>query len=407
MADLFFDQEFRALIAPLQPDELRELEASLIKEGNREPIIIWKEKRTLLDGHHRYDLCDKHGIELKPPHELSLPDRNAAKIWIINNQFGRRNINAYQRSVLALELEELLKIEAENRMLTGKKLDPVQNSAQGKTRDRLAQLAHVSHDTIEKVKKIKAKATPEQKAKLISGQASINEIFKRVARKDREDAAQQIASQLPEIINPNCDIRLGDFRQVLSNIPANSIDLIFTDPPYDAQHLDLWLELGKLASRVLKPGALFVSYSGQTYLPEVITALGTQLEYIWLGALIIRDGPRLSIFPRHIWATIKPILFYAAPPFKPKDWFTDSYIDRNGDKEYHDWQQTIEAPVYFIEALTNPGDIVLDPFLGTGTNALAALKLGRRFIGCEINQAILAMAQNRISEMLESNVKKA
>ena len=105
--DIFIDQELRAIISPLQQDELKELEASLIKEGNRETIVVWKETRLILDGHHRYEFCNKHGISLKPPHELSLPDRDVAKIWIIENQLGRRNLSLYQRSVLVLQREDI------------------------------------------------------------------------------------------------------------------------------------------------------------------------------------------------------------------------------------------------------------------------------------------------------------
>jgi hypothetical protein len=108
MLDLFFDQEFKALVPPLQTAELEELEASLLKEGNREPIVVWKETRILLDGHHRHDLCHRHSIPLKPPHELSFPDRDSAKLWIIRNQFARRNLSPYQRSVLVLKLEEII-----------------------------------------------------------------------------------------------------------------------------------------------------------------------------------------------------------------------------------------------------------------------------------------------------------
>jgi len=79
-----------------------------------------------------------------------------AKAWIIKNQFGRRNLSAYDRSVLALKLKPLIAKQAEQRMKAGK-ADPVQKSAQGKTRDELATIAGVSHDTIHKVETIEAK----------------------------------------------------------------------------------------------------------------------------------------------------------------------------------------------------------------------------------------------------------
>jgi ParB-like chromosome segregation protein Spo0J len=83
LVDIFFDNEFRNLIPPLQPDELAQLETSLKSEGNREPIIVWKETKLLLDGHHRYDICTKNGIPLKPARELSFPSRDEAIVWIL------------------------------------------------------------------------------------------------------------------------------------------------------------------------------------------------------------------------------------------------------------------------------------------------------------------------------------
>jgi len=91
-------------------------------------------------------------------------------------------------------------------------------------------------------------------------------------------------------------------------------------------------------------------------------------------------------------------LFYTKPPYVPGTWFTDTYIDRQGYKENHAWEQTIEAPLYFIEKLTMPGETVLDPFLGTGTNAIASAILKRNFIGCEINQGVLGIAKQKITE---------
>ena len=96
--------------------------------------------------------------------EMHFDNDEAAVAWIIRNQFARRNLTAMQRAELALKLKEAVAAEAKKRMLKGKKADPVQKSAQGsrgKTRDELAKMAGVSHDTIAKVEKIVAEAEPE------------------------------------------------------------------------------------------------------------------------------------------------------------------------------------------------------------------------------------------------------
>ncbi len=192
--DLFFDNEFRALIPTLAPDERQGLEQSLISEGNRDPIVIWKETKLLLDGHNRYDICTQHGIKLQTPVELSFPDREAAKVWIINNQLSRRNIPPYVRAVLALKLEDIYKAQAEARMKAGKALDPTPTLAEGgkgETRNHVASKARLSHGTITKVKAIEAKATPEQKAKLAQGTATINQVFTQIHRNEVKEKVKE------------------------------------------------------------------------------------------------------------------------------------------------------------------------------------------------------------------------
>ena len=105
--DLLVDPELKTLIPSLDPNELKDLEESILEEGCRDALVVWKETDTLLDGHNRLEICKRLG----KPYQiklLSLPDRDAAKIWIINNQFGRRNLSPYQRSVLALKLKDII-----------------------------------------------------------------------------------------------------------------------------------------------------------------------------------------------------------------------------------------------------------------------------------------------------------
>ena len=92
--------------------------------------------------------------------------KKAVKEWMILNQFGRRNLSNYQRSVLALELEEVFTKKAKENQIR-KPNSVMQNSAEQKidTRKELSKVASVSHDTITRVKKIEEKADEETKAK--------------------------------------------------------------------------------------------------------------------------------------------------------------------------------------------------------------------------------------------------
>lgn len=204
--DLFFDNEFRALIPPLQPEERRELEASLIRDGNRDPVVIWKETRLLLDGHNRYDICAANDIPLKPAIEINLQSRDDAKIWIINNQFGRRNLSAYSRSVLALKLTDLYTTKAKTNQAIHANTAPgrngtlLQNSVKVNTQFEIAKAAHVSHDTIARVKTIECKADNATKAALVTGDMSINDAYEKIKRLEKANKQAEIVKNNTELV---------------------------------------------------------------------------------------------------------------------------------------------------------------------------------------------------------------
>ena len=191
MGEIKIDSEFQTLIPPLTDDEFQRLEKSILAEGVREPIITWND--TIIDGHNRYRICEKHGIDC-PNVEREFESRDAAKIWIIENQFGRRNLNAYSRSVLALELEPLYTAEARRRsdanLKRGDKVPDVQKSShrenEGLTRDKVAKVAGVSHDTIRKVKFIENEANSGNETAIAAresvknGGKSINKAFSEI-----------------------------------------------------------------------------------------------------------------------------------------------------------------------------------------------------------------------------------
>ena len=100
MQTLQIDPEFQAIAPPLTPGELATLEASLLAEGCREPIDVWN--GVIVDGHNRYALCRKHSIEFKVV-ERTFQSHDHAIVWIVQKQFGRRNITQAQRENMAIQ----------------------------------------------------------------------------------------------------------------------------------------------------------------------------------------------------------------------------------------------------------------------------------------------------------------
>ena len=89
-SELQVDSEFKNLIPPLSVEEKTQLEANLKEFGCIDPLVVWKGKSIILDGHNRYEICTKNQIPYKIV-EIDMASRDDAICWIVNNQLGRRN----------------------------------------------------------------------------------------------------------------------------------------------------------------------------------------------------------------------------------------------------------------------------------------------------------------------------
>ena len=173
-------EDFKNLIRPLSEEEYKRLEISCMCEGIRDPLVLWGD--VLIDGHNRYEIAQKHNLEYKTVNH-KFPDDNAAKVWIIQNQIGRRNLSAYDRSVLALELKPLIQEKAKAQQIRKSVCQKSDKQKPIDTKKELASFAGVSHDTIHKVEAIEEKASPETKQLIREGKLSINQAYNKVRPK--------------------------------------------------------------------------------------------------------------------------------------------------------------------------------------------------------------------------------
>ncbi len=104
------DNKFKSLIPPLEEEEYKTLKKSIINEGCREPLTLWN--GIIIDGHNRYKICHNNKIKFKTINK-KFKDENEVILWMIDNQLGRRNINKWNRIILALKKENILKSIAE------------------------------------------------------------------------------------------------------------------------------------------------------------------------------------------------------------------------------------------------------------------------------------------------------
>ena len=177
-----------------------------------------------------------------------------------------------------------------------------------------------------------------------------------------------------------------------------TVNLLLTDPPYDADSVSLYSELSRISAKVLRPGGWCLAYSGQAHLPQVIAALSEQLTYGWMFCAY-HDGVDGRFFPLRLFNKFKPILgFYKPPSDVWWEWLGDA---TNGGREkgLHVWQQPEGEAAYFIERLCPTGGLVFDPMCGSGTTLAAAKSLGRRCVGCEIDPEHVKTCRGRLAEV--------
>ena len=176
------------------------------------------------------------------------------------------------------------------------------------------------------------------------------------------------------------------------------MDLVFTDPPYNKDSIDLYRKAAKTAARILKPGGSFIVYSGQKYLPEVYGLINQPALRYWWTFAGVHGGGNQMLQKLGIRCGWKPILWYVKGTRGDVSEVLLDVVSGNREKDQHEWQQSEAEALHFIEKLTFPDGLIVDFFMGGGTTKAAADKLGRRFVGFEIEIATAEQLRERFGE---------
>lgn len=281
LTEIIIDPEFAELCPPLRDEEYLGLVESITSEGCRDPILVWKTtikdkkeiyengigmcknencthynkqihyskwvyedgryicafcqdygvapeeitKNIIVDGHNRYKICKQHKIPYQTK-EISFIDKDDAKIWIIENQFARRNLSQVQRIDLAFKLEKVIAdIEKQKRKDTEgrpKKTEVINNFSledvpiqkidveKTTTNRELGKVAGVSESQIKKYRKVKNKASKETLKKIEDGELTIGAAYHQI---EREDLKADLTNKIPDL-------------------PTGKYRVIYADPPW-------------------------------------------------------------------------------------------------------------------------------------------------------------------------------
>jgi site-specific DNA-methyltransferase (adenine-specific) len=233
-------------------------------------------------------------------------------------------------------------------------------------------------------------------------------------------------------------ITTGDCLTLLPHLPDQSVHLILADLPYGTTR-NKWDSIIDLPSlwaqyeRVITANGAIVLTAAQPFTSILVTSNLHLFKYEWIWAKTIGSG-QLNIHHQPLRAHESVLVFYRKPPTyhpqmtsgdpytihrKASDWTDRGY---NNQRDHtaantgvrhpktvltianpritggHPTQKPVDLFTYLIRTYTNPGDIVLDNVIGSGTTAVAAQRTGRHFIGMELDPGYAAAARARLAD---------
>jgi hypothetical protein len=178
------------------------------------------------------------------------------------------------------------------------------------------------------------------------------------------------------------------------------VDVIATDPPWDDLAAYRWL--GQFAAGRLKPSGLLLVQASQYRLTEQVQALAVPgLRYHWTLALVFNEIHLSRNLFGPFQCCWRPIMVYCRGPM-PLNRFglvSDTYTVQCHGKQWHDNEQPLAPWIYWLERLTQPGEIIADPFCGSATVGVALQHIGgRRYLGVDIDPVSVKVARARLKE---------
>ncbi len=176
--NITINEELRSFIDPLTPVEYAALERSLLADGCRDALVLWRD--VLIDGHNRYDICTKHGIPFRTVNNDKFDSLEDVMLWVIDNNLARRSVSDFQRGMLALRKKEIVAARAAQRAAEAPPDQAAQEPADDaadppwSTREDVAKAARVSANTLSQIERIRKTAAPELVDAVRSGTISVS-----------------------------------------------------------------------------------------------------------------------------------------------------------------------------------------------------------------------------------------
>jgi len=398
-----------ALFPMMNSDELNDLATDISARGLDQPIMTMN--GVLLDGRNRSRACEIAGI-IPTSIEYTGSDPVA---YIMSANLKRRQLSISQRSALAVELEPIFAEEAEKRMLaTLKRGDqspaeenfpqrasraPQRASRAPQASEEAAEVVGVSGRNVRTAKAIQQKS-PELFEKIKKGELTVSKAKSTINLEERK--SKSIAETVESVKASPPKITLAPCLEYIKDIDA--CDLLITDPPYFTDG-DFTSEVVQCIKTLKPTGQAYVFCSADP--KEVQAYLGKDYGEFHIEQILVwnynNSGQRQ---PNERYTSNHQLCLYfrskqSKPLNKPADG-THQYAcqtinapdGRLGDR-FHSWQKPMELIERLIKNSSDEGDLVFDPFAGSGTTLLAASKLGRIAYGCDVDSEAVNLCITR------------
>jgi len=410
----------------VNPERVKELAASIQEIGLLNPVTITEDKR-LVAGLHRieaYKLLGKTEIEATI---VSL-DELDAELAQIDENLIRNELTVLERAEQLKRRKEIYEAKypeskagvkraiGMNKALGYNVGDIVSPTFAEDTASKIGvslrsvqRDVQIAEDLADEVKEaIRDTDLADNKTELLRlarlDEEEQKEVAKRIAAgeaKSVSEAIQQIKKE--QIYNTYLNTARKDstkwriYNDSMETIKLDEqFDFIITDPPYPKEYLPLYETLSIRANEWLKPTGLMLVMCGQSYLDEILALMTKHIDYYWMAAYLTPGQP-IPLRTRQVNCSWKPILIFGNRDYKGKI-FGDVFSSDRSEKEFHEWQQSVSGMEAIIKQFCLPGQSILDPFCGTGTTGIAALKYNCTFVGIELDPRTAEVARGRLSE---------
>lgn len=440
---IIIDETIKNRLFKLREDELKQLEENILKEGLREPIVLWKDHNIIIDGHHRYEICKKHKIKGKVKY-MEFNTKEDVLEWVDKNQYGRRNLTDKQRDLLLGRIYKEKKIKGFKGDIQLGQNVPIERTSEKisnefNINEKTVRRAEKFNDSMEEIKRVmgndifdkvlndEIKLNKNEITELGNMDAfSMEEHFNKLKESNSLKEAKkkiQIEERKNNINYEETDnfkinyMYKGSSVDVLKKFPDNSIDMVLTDPPYGVNYIDtrnsynptyedetnysliLLDDTCKELKRITKPNShlyFFCGYINAFSFKEILSKYFI-VQDNWITW--VKNKHTLCDFDTRYASKYEIIWFCKNENSNRKLNYSVSLdvleypIPTN---KIHSAQKPEGLLEYLICNSTIEGELVLDTFMGSGSCCKVAKNKSRKYIGIEINEDIFSLAKNYI-----------